>query len=275
MNLAEKEMTLELDLFSNGALTPENYKEKLTIAEEYLITLPQVEPDCGQLFLPGLYSRTITIPTGMILTGGVHKTDSIIVVSKGEIIVATENGNITIKAPAQFIGKKGTKRIAYCVDECVWTNIHQYDGPQMNVDDMKDHITCDNYADYEIYLAQQDYLLFLSEIGKTDLEVLELVVQTDDLVEFDESTPVSILPSKIACNGACLTKDVKAGEYIGKGSHGENRTLLTRFTNHSPSPNVSLSVVDNNLIFTASKDMPTFTELTVDYREVVRLRSLL
>ncbi|MBW2675752.1 MAG: hypothetical protein JRD89_20490, partial [Deltaproteobacteria bacterium] len=125
MELAEKEMTHELDLFSNGALTPGNYKEKLTIAEEYLMTLPQVEPDCGQLFLPGLYSRTITIPTGMILTGGVHKTDSIIVVSKGEIIVATENGNITIKAPAQFTGKKGTKRIAYCVEECVWTNIHQ------------------------------------------------------------------------------------------------------------------------------------------------------
>jgi hypothetical protein len=276
MNLALKEIEIEyskdLDLFSTGALTPANYKEKVTNAEEYLLTLPQVEPEVTQHFLPGIYSRSITIPTGMILTGGVHKMDSIIFVSQGEIIVATENGNLNIKAPASFIGKRGTKRIAYCVEECVWTNVHQYNGVPQDEDTMKDFIISETYADYEIFLAQEDYGRFLAEIGMTNLQVVALVTQTADVVDFDEKTDVDIAPSPISCNGIVATRYFGEGEYIGKGSHGENRTALTRFTNHSHQPNVLVDMDDGDLIFVASEGIEEGSELTVDYRDVVNLR---
>jgi len=274
MNLALKDIEPieQMTIFNEGALTLDNYRQKVTEAEEFLLTLPQVEPEVSQLFIPGLYSRTITIPTGMILTGGVHKMDSIIFVSKGKIIVATEDGNKTIEAPASFIGKKGIKRIAYCVEECVWTNVHQYNGTPLDEDSMKDYIVCTNYADYEIFLAQEDYRKFLSEIGMTDLQVVSLVTQTDDVVDFDERTDVDIAPSKLSCNGIIATREFKEGERIGKGSHGENRTPLTRFTNHSHQPNVKCSMVGRDLIFSASKHIADGQELTVDYRDVVSLR---
>lgn len=271
-NLLQVDSNPALSIFNGGFLTAENYKDKVTEAEEYLLKLPQVKPKVTQLFLPGLYSRSITIPTGMVLTGGVHKTDSLIFVSSGKIIVATDNGNVTIESPASFIGKKGTKRIAYCLEECVWTNVHAYYGVPLDEDTMKDFIVCDTYADYEIFLIQEDYRAFLAEQGWSDIDVVKMTIQTDDVVAFKEETYITIKPSKISCNGVFTTKEFKKDEYVGKGSLGLNRTLLTRFTNHSNKPNIKVSMDGDDLIFKALIDLKLDSELLVDYRDIIAIR---
>ena len=75
-------------------------------------------------FANGLYAREITIPAGTLLTGKVHKTEHLNIVSAGSITVWTEHGMKLVKAPFTMVSKPGTKRVGYAHETTVWTTIH-------------------------------------------------------------------------------------------------------------------------------------------------------
>ncbi len=73
----------------------------------------------------GIYAREITIPEGAALTGKIHKTDHLNILSKGTITVwSDDEGERTISAPFTFVAKAGARRFGYAHTECVWTTIH-------------------------------------------------------------------------------------------------------------------------------------------------------
>jgi hypothetical protein len=262
----------EMEIFKPGALTLANYREKVTDAEEFILTLPQLEMNVDQQFIPGIYTREITIPAGAVLTGSVHKKTCVVVVSQGEIVVAMAEGMKHITAPFSFISPPGHKRIAYALSECKWMTIHPYFEEPRDEDEMKQVIGCDNYALYDIYLDQQDYLVFCQEIGLTE-EQVQLLVQTDDLVDFGEHVDVMRGDSDIDGSGMFASNDFSDGERIGKASVGLNRTDLGRYTNHSINPNLTPEVFDGDCVFYANRKIEKGVELTVNYRETTRVRS--
>ncbi len=75
-------------------------------------------------FAPGLYAREMTIPAGIMLTGKIHKTTHINIISAGDITVWTEQGMKRIQAPYTFVSYPGTKRIGLTHAETVWTTLH-------------------------------------------------------------------------------------------------------------------------------------------------------
>lgn len=75
-------------------------------------------------FAPGVYARELTIPAGVMLTGKIHKTEHLNVVSAGDITVWTEDGMKRVQAPYTFVSKPGTKRIGLAHSDTVWTTIH-------------------------------------------------------------------------------------------------------------------------------------------------------
>lgn len=93
--------------------------------------LPQVEIPTTHDFAPGLYVRTITIPAGATLTGKVHATDHVFIISRGDMTLVTEHGRQRVQAPFQVIGKAGVKRAGYAHTETVCTNIHITDETDM------------------------------------------------------------------------------------------------------------------------------------------------
>lgn len=92
--------------------------------EAHMQQLPQADIQTEHHFAPGLYTRTITIPAGATLTGRVHKTEHIFIVSKGEIMLATEDGVKHVKAPFQTVCRPGLKRAGHALTECVVSNVH-------------------------------------------------------------------------------------------------------------------------------------------------------
>lgn len=86
--------------------------------------MPQVEIPTVHDFAPGLYVRTITIPKGATLTGKVHAAEHVFIISKGSMMLATEEGRRVVHAPFQCIGKPGMKRVGYALEDTVCTNIH-------------------------------------------------------------------------------------------------------------------------------------------------------
>lgn len=97
---------------------------QITNFENALRDLPQLEVRTEHTFGPGFYARTIHLPAGATLTGKVHATEHIFILSQGELLVATEDGRQHLKAPAQFVCRPGLKRVGHALTDVVCTNVH-------------------------------------------------------------------------------------------------------------------------------------------------------
>lgn len=102
-------------------------RDKIIALENEIRKCPQTDIPVVHHFSDGIYAREITIPQFCVLTGKVHKTVHLNIVSKGDITVWTEEGMKRIKAPCTIVSKPGTKRVGYAHEETVWTTIHGTD----------------------------------------------------------------------------------------------------------------------------------------------------
>ncbi len=73
----------------------------------------------------GLYGREIFIPADTVLTGRVHKTETLAVILRGELLVTTPQGIVTM-TPASGVlkGGPGTKRAGYALTDVVMVEFH-------------------------------------------------------------------------------------------------------------------------------------------------------
>ena len=102
-------------------------REQIARFEDELRKVPQLDIDAmtQHTFGPGVYVRTMTIPAGACVTGKVHATEHVFIVSKGDITIVTAGeGRMRVKAPFQTIGKPGAKRAVYAHEDTVCTNVH-------------------------------------------------------------------------------------------------------------------------------------------------------
>ena len=86
--------------------------------------MPQIDLPVTHTFGPGFHARTITIPAGATLTGKVHATEHLFILSSGEMLLATDDGEMRVKAPFQCVARPGLKRAGHALTDVVCTNIH-------------------------------------------------------------------------------------------------------------------------------------------------------
>lgn len=99
-------------------------RQKIERLEAAMRQLPQIDIPVKNTFGPGFYARTITIPAGATLTGKVHATEHVFIVSKGELLVVTEDGEQHIRAPFQVVCRPGLKRAGHALTDVECTNVH-------------------------------------------------------------------------------------------------------------------------------------------------------
>ena len=99
-------------------------RQKVEALEDELAKLPQVELATRHYFAPGMYARELTIPAGVTLTGAVHKTEHLSVISAGRILVESGDGPVEICAPYTFVSQPGAKRAGFAIEATVWTTFH-------------------------------------------------------------------------------------------------------------------------------------------------------
>jgi len=73
---------------------------------------------------PGLYGREMWMPADCLITGKIHLTEHICILSQGKVTVASGGESTTYEAPATVISKVGAKRAIYAHEDSVWTNFH-------------------------------------------------------------------------------------------------------------------------------------------------------
>ena len=112
-------------VMEENVITPAVARTKIMQIEEVIRCLPcQMELQPTHYFSKGIYARELFIPAGVILTGKIHKTEHINIISQGDISVLTEEGIQRIRAPFTMVVKPGIKRVGFTHEDTVWTTIH-------------------------------------------------------------------------------------------------------------------------------------------------------
>jgi hypothetical protein len=136
-------------------LIPTKYDvEKLSVPERQRLLLDleatckkqvQVDIPVKHYFANGVYAREMYVPKGVGLVGKIHRFENINVISKGKVMVFTDQGVSTLTAPCTFVGKAGVKRAIVALRDTIWTTFHT--SVNDDVDQIEQHHIAPSYTE--------------------------------------------------------------------------------------------------------------------------------
>jgi len=252
-----------------------------------LMDMPQASCPVYHRFGPGIYIRELHMAAGTVAVGHIQKQDHVNILLKGKVMMINEDESTHIvEAPLFFIGKAGSRKIGMVLEDMVWQNI--YATEETNIDKLEElfldksqlapHVNLlVSKEEEQLQTIRNDYSKLLFEIGMSE-EQVQAQVNIDDLVDFDTPNQLRVTYSTIDGVGLFTTIPVEANTYICKARIEGRRTPAGRYTNHSPTPNCKMVLLENGdmaLVSITSIDGclggGVGTELTVNYRDVLKL----
>lgn len=99
------------------------HRDRVRDLEAEMRKHPQIEIKITHNFAHGVYAREAFLPKGSLATGRIHKFSQVNFLMQGEVLVATENGPIHLKAPATIVSPPGTKRAVKALEDSIWTTV--------------------------------------------------------------------------------------------------------------------------------------------------------
>lgn len=75
-------------------------------------------------FAPGVYYRTIVMPTASYIIGHEHTTEHANIITQGRAIVMIGDELKEVMAGDHFNSKPGIRKILFILDNCKWTTVH-------------------------------------------------------------------------------------------------------------------------------------------------------
>jgi hypothetical protein len=217
-------------------------------------------------FEPGIYMREALIPKGMIVTGKIHKTAHLNILSQGKLTVWTENGMKTLTASTVVKSLPGIKRVGYAHEDSIWITVHQNPSDERDLKKVEARLFAENFD--EAYLASprhfQDAIHFL---GFSPEEVKALSEHPDDQISFPTDTDgIRIGESVIHGLGVFATKRFEKDSFIARARIQGKRTPMGRFCNHSGNPNGEMIMRESGDVdLIAMKDIEPGNEILNDY----------
>ena len=146
-------------MLAQSVLQPD-LRQKIIMAEAWMKEQPQIDLKVIHHFSYGVYARELHIPSGILLTGEIHKYENLNILSKGKMRVTVENRIIEVEAPFVTVSPPGTKRIAYTLEDCIWTTIHGTF--ERNVDKIKEFFIAQSEQEWLEFCGQNQLKLDLN-----------------------------------------------------------------------------------------------------------------
>jgi len=100
---------------------------------------------CGNVYL-----REMTAQKDAIIVGKIHKKPQINIISKGAVVVYTDQGEDVIVAPSTFICPAGTRRAVVVLEEVVWATVHETESDDLGV--IEEELIAKDYNALELHL---------------------------------------------------------------------------------------------------------------------------
>ena len=141
----------DMTLTEDWNLPQKQIRQKIMNLQEVCLEQPQVELPIQEFFSDGTYGREMFIPKNTCLVGEIHRTEWIIVVSRGKIKVVSEEGISIIDAtekPVTFISPAGVKRAGYALEDTWWTGF-RYVGDLDTTDAIRKEHLVSSYEELE------------------------------------------------------------------------------------------------------------------------------
>ena len=262
--------------------------EQIDAMQQHMLQLPQVQCDVLHRFAPGLYIRELSLPAGTLVVGHHHRDEHLNVLLKGKVTLLNDDGTTsTLQGPMMFVAKPGRK-VAYIEEDMVWQNI--YATTETDVEKLEEQLLDKDaiwhqhleYAKHKLLPRaddRQDYSAMLDEFGITEEQVTAEALRDDNVIPMPYGTyKFKIGDSPINGKGIFATAHIKAGDVIGPARIDDQRTILGRYTNHSPMPNAyPVRREGRNVDFVALHDITGCQggmdgeEITVDYRQCLKI----
>ena len=245
-------------------------RSKILQLESAMLAIPdhmtQEDFQTKHYFAPGLYLREITIPKGVTLTGKIHKTEHMCILSKGDVSVYTEDGIKRIQASTVVHSLPGTKRVMFAHEESVWINCHYNPENEKDIDKIDDLFVVDTFEQF--YLGSNRSLDdVLNVLGVTRDALTAISENLSDQIPFPvDPAVIRIGESSIHGKGIFSTDKIKKGQIIAPARIGSMRTPAGRYCNHSGSPNSEMVMRDNGDVdLVALSDIEKDSEVLSDY----------
>lgn len=124
----ELEISETCEIIFNSPKVPAKW-HAIDRLEKLMITQERWYGEVTERGTPGLYTREIVMPTGMLCTSRIHKTCHQYIVSQGAVTVYNTFDDSTqlIEARHHGITFPGTRRVLFVHSECCWTTSHPTD----------------------------------------------------------------------------------------------------------------------------------------------------
>ena len=101
-------------------------------------------------FAPGVYAREMWMPADCLITGKIHLTEHLNILSQGRVSVSNQGESVIMEAPYTFVSPVGTKRAIYAHEDSTWTTIHATD--LHDPDEIEAEIIADTFEELDAML---------------------------------------------------------------------------------------------------------------------------
>lgn len=268
-NFISKNELVEINFDKAIGLSKEDLQKYIGELEELMKQGEEIEIPVEHYFSFGVYAREIIIPAGSLIVGKIHKYQNMNILSQGEASVLSIDGIKRVKAPHTFVSQPGAKRVIYAHTDVVWTTILGSD--EKDHEAIEDKFIAKSYAEL-VHPDHEDYECFLKEHNLTK-EYVRAIADNENDMDYsdDDMDKIKISASKIDRNGLFAVKTIQQEEEIGPARLSGKRTKIGKFANHSKSSNSRFIRTGKDIYLIAKQLISIDDEITVDYRESVKL----
>ena len=102
-------------------------------------------------FADGIYVRQMSMNTGSVVVGAIHKHLHVWFLLTGHITVATEDSTQDYVSPCYVVSTPGVKRVILANEESIFVNVHKNPTNTQDLDKLEAEIVSKNYKEYEEY----------------------------------------------------------------------------------------------------------------------------
>lgn len=131
------------------AANPAEMRSKIVALEAAMLEMKehQIEIKTTHHFAPGVYMREIFIPKGTTLTGKIHKTEHLNILSQGELSVWTEDGVKRLRASTVVKSQPGIKRVGFAHEDSVWITVHHNPTEEKDTDKIEEMLIAKTFEE--------------------------------------------------------------------------------------------------------------------------------
>lgn len=147
-------------LNNEGRINFKDYQELVDYIEKQSVdNLPQIELPLIHRIAPGIYTREMFAPSGVLITSAIHKHEHFFFLLKGKILVIDEDGYRIVTAPYQGLSKPGTRRVGLVLEDVVWTTVHPIDYIEDKKYTEEEYVNLVNRIEGDVLIPRENKLL--------------------------------------------------------------------------------------------------------------------